>query len=281
MMQNMKQLAQQEQAQFWRVPEYGDLEMLSATYITHQFALHYHEEYVIGVVDRGHYRFWSRGAMRKIYANEIVFINPGEIHSGQANDAHGWRYRTLYPSVTLMRRIIHDVVGKEADAPLFNSPIVSDPTLARRFLNMHRCLQHSSSQLERDTLLIDTLSTVVRRHASNSAQGLQLGAERAAIRQACDYIHAHYDENIALSDLAQVVGFSPYYLSRVFKQEMGLPPHKYLTMVRVNRARHLLSAGIDIAVVAAMVGFVDQSHLSRWFKRVVGVPPGQFRAAAS
>ena len=65
-------------------------------------------------------------------------------------------------------------------------------------------------------------------------------------------------------------------MSRAFRAAYGLPPHAYLTNLRVQRARELLDAGLRPAEVAAHVGFTDQAHLTRHFKRVVGVPPGAY-----
>lgn len=275
----MAQLAPQENATFWRAPEYGDMELLRATYITHRFALHYHEEYVIGVIERGHYCCWYQGAMRQFYEGQIIIVNPGEIHSGHPLGATGWSYRTLYPSVTLMRQVAYEATGAQWRFPYFSGPTLNDPMLAQRLLVMHRVLEQSSTRLERDVLLHETLGLLIQRHAANQKRAPKVGSTQAVIRKVCDYIHAHHAQNIALVDLARVANLSPYHLARVFKREMGLPPHKYLTLVRINRARHLLSAGHDIATVAQWVGFADQSHLSKQFKRVVGVPPGQFRAA--
>jgi len=66
-------------------------------------------------------------------------------------------------------------------------------------------------------------------------------------------------------------------LLRVFRKELGIPPHAYLTQVRVLRAKKLLSVGIPIAQVAWETGFADRSHLNRHFKRLVGVAPGQYQ----
>ncbi len=63
---------------------------------------------------------------------------------------------------------------------------------------------------------------------------------------------------------------------RVFRQETGLPPHTYLIQLRINQAKAHLQAGETIAEVAAATGFSDQSHLTRRFKRIVGVTPGQY-----
>ena len=61
-------------------------------------------------------------------------------------------------------------------------------------------------------------------------------------------------------------------------RRVGLPPHAYQIQLRVARARELVAAGVPLAEVATMTGFADQSHLTRLFKRVVGIPPGQYAA---
>jgi AraC-like DNA-binding protein len=105
-------------------------------------------------------------------------------------------------------------------------------------------------------------------------------AEQKYIDRVRSYLEERYAENVTLDDLARFVNLSPYHLLRLFRQQTGLPPHTYLTQVRVRRARSLLRAGVPIAETALQVGFTDQSHLSRHFKRTVGVPPGQYARAS-
>src|SRR5258708_23166962 len=82
--------------------------------------------------------------------------------------------------------------------------------------------------------------------------------------------------------MAAAVHLSPYHFARQFKAASGLPPHQYVIARRVERAQHLLRADGEIGVtdVALRVGFSDQSKLSVPFKRIAGLPPGQFRISA-
>jgi AraC family transcriptional regulator len=101
-----------------------------------------------------------------------------------------------------------------------------------------------------------------------------------AVADAITYIQANYAREIKLEDVAAAVHLSPFHLARLFKQVSGLSPHQYLVQVRVNAARSLLSAGSgqrSLAEVAAAVGFADQSHLTRQFKRHFGLTPSQLR----
>jgi AraC-like DNA-binding protein len=81
----------------------------------------------------------------------------------------------------------------------------------------------------------------------------------------------------SLDDLAAESGMSPFALVRAFRAETGLPPHAYVNHLRVRLARQLLDRGVAPADVAAQAGFADQAHLTRHFKRVVGVPPRAYQ----
>jgi AraC family transcriptional regulator len=105
------------------------------------------------------------------------------------------------------------------------------------------------------------------------------GLSQARLQPVVEYIREHLEQNLSITEMAQMTGMSPYYFSRLFKQSTGLSPHQYLLKYRVEHAKQLLkTTNLSIAAVATQSGFVDQSHLSRHFKRQVGVPPSQFRA---
>lgn len=69
---------------------------------------------------------------------------------------------------------------------------------------------------------------------------------------------------------------APYYIARVFRAEVGLPPHAYLESVRIRQAQRLVARGMPLAQVAGATGFADQSHFTHRFKRLIGVTPGQY-----
>jgi AraC-like DNA-binding protein len=85
----------------------------------------------------------------------------------------------------------------------------------------------------------------------------------------------------SLASLATDLGLSRYQLLRAFRTTMGIPPYAWLAQYRVNRARALLESGLRPAEVAPLVGFADQAHLTRWFRRVLGVTPAAYRTSVS
>jgi AraC family transcriptional regulator len=96
-----------------------------------------------------------------------------------------------------------------------------------------------------------------------------------------DYVMAHLDEPIELETLAGMAGRSPFHFTRVFSKSVGLTPHRYVVYLRVRRAIELARGGRHgLAEIAARTGFADQSHLSRWIRRIHGVSIRQLLARA-
>jgi AraC family transcriptional regulator len=89
-----------------------------------------------------------------------------------------------------------------------------------------------------------------------------------------EYIQDQLETDLTVSGIAQAVYMSPYHFARLFKESTGQSPHQYVVEARVRKARDLLTTGkFTISEVAYHVGFTDQSHLTRHFKRVFGLPP--------
>lgn len=266
-----------EHAALWQVNELGErFDALAATYVTHAFTRHAHEGFAIGVIERGAETFLYRGRRWCADAGKIVVINPGEIHTGEAATRAGWSYRMIYPDASLLRRAASELAGRTCDVPFFPDAVIDDPLLYDALHRLHCALQQDAGKLETQTRLLTTLALLVRQHA-DARPGVPAPTANAAVQRARDYIHAHYAENVTLEALAGLEHFSPYHFVRVFRRATGMPPHVYLTHVRVARARALLRLGVPPAQVAQDTGFAHQSHLNRAFKRIVGVPPGAYR----
>ena len=92
--------------------------------------------------------------------------------------------------------------------------------------------------------------------------------------RAVEYIQDQLDTELTVSGIAKAVYMSPYHFTRLFKESTGQSPHQYVVDARVRKAKELLTTGkFTISEAARQVGFVDQSHLTRHFKRVFGLPP--------
>jgi len=93
-----------------------------------------------------------------------------------------------------------------------------------------------------------------------------------------EYIHAHLDTKVELSRLADVAGVNLYHFARAFKQSTGESPHQYVLRRRIEHAKELLRRPhLSVIEASARTGFVDQSHFSKVFRRMVGMAPSEYR----
>ena len=112
-----------------------------------------------------------------------------------------------------------------------------------------------------------------------AVRGSRGGLPGRKLRAVLEYIHQHLVTDLTLRDLAAIAHLSPYHFARLFKVSTGLPPRQYVIARRVEWAKQLLRGEDDLtlAQIAARAGFCDQAHLTRHFKRFVGVTPKRFR----
>jgi AraC-like DNA-binding protein len=195
-------------------------------------------------------------------------------HTGEAATREGYLYRTVYPKPALMQQVAEEVTVRAA-LPSFTRAVIRDESLRDRLLRFHRAVAEGAPTLSVESKLIDALAYLIRRYADDSRSGSHGLSERSAVRRVREYIDAHYDADVSLSELAALVDLSPFYLARAFQKDVGLPPHAYLETVRIKRSRELLLRGVPITDVAAAVGYGDQSHFTHRFKRLLGMTPGQ------
>lgn len=266
-----------QRVSFWHPRSLDDLELSHASYLNHTFPRHLHEEYIIGVVVRGAEEIKHHRAVHAAPAGSVILINPGEPHSNYSVDAQGFAYRTFYPSAGLLRQINRDITGRER-APLFPAPVVRRSPLFDPLLRLHVKLEQAGSALEQESEFILVMAQLFAAHESGGVTPAPAGGGHRYVRVAREYLEANYAENISLRQLASVSNISPFHLLRTFHEVIGLPPFEYQTQLRISQAKRLLRDGWSIAAVAAETGFADQSHLTRHFKRVVGVTPGKYFA---
>lgn len=162
--------------------------------------------------------------------------------------------------------------------PSFSQP---DPLIHGIGLALKSMLEAGSFS---DRLYVDSLTTALVTHLLRRCSvqkqipepAIQ-GLSRHQLEQVTDYIEHHLAQDLTLSELAAIAQISPSYFSALFKQSTGLAPHQFVIQRRIERAKQLLRQGKgSIAEIAHDLGFTHQSHLSRHFKRLVGVTPKAF-----
>jgi AraC family transcriptional regulator len=161
---------------------------------------------------------------------------------------------------------------------------IHDPTVLNCALLL---AEEAASPAAAGDLYVQSIANLLAVHVLRTYAGATLDVERGSslsalsVQRVKDYIDANVSAPLLLETLAKVAGTSPFHFARNFKAATGLPPHRYLTVQRIERAKTLLaSTSTPIADVASWVGFSNQSHFTGQFRKLVGRTPKQFRDAA-
>jgi AraC family transcriptional regulator len=121
---------------------------------------------------------------------------------------------------------------------------------------------------------------LIARHSKEPKIRVRGTLGKHVLAQFKEYVTAHLDEQIEVATLANIAGRSPFHFTRVFARSVGVTPHRYVVHLRLQRATELVREGrFGLTKIAATIGFADQSHLSRWVRRVHGVALSQLSAA--
>lgn len=219
---------------------------------------------------------------------ERTLIGPGRFCVTPGNASAFWQHSgnpeilQLYLRKSVYEHAVEEMFGGASSALTPRFAIV-DPLLEQLAIAVLNALREGSAD---DRVYVETLAHVIavhlaRAHSARSTARSAApadGLSRARIRRLLDYIEQHLGEDLSLEAMAAEVELSPLYLVRAFRAVVGQSPHQYVVSRRVEHARRLLSGtATPIADIALAAGFSSQSHLSNWFRRIVGVSPAAYR----
>lgn len=248
------------------------LDLLTARFDRHRYAPHTHAEFTIGVCVDGAELIDYRGGRIRTGPGSIVVLAPGEVHTGGPAACEGYAYRAMYPDVSLLSE-------GTLTLPHFREPLLDDPELAAALRTAHTELSVCPDLLEAESRIPWLLTALARRHSTARPVCDTIPGAGHVAHAVRERLADELQSPPSLADLAADLGLSRYQLLRAFRTTMGIPPYAWLAQHRVDRARGLLEAGRRPAEVAGLVGFADQAHLTRWFRRVLGVTPAAYRTS--
>ncbi|MBY0467412.1 MAG: AraC family transcriptional regulator [Burkholderiaceae bacterium] len=218
----------------------------------------------------------GRGGRTILRADEIAIIPSGQPHT------FAWREAATVSCVYLDPHLLGEACDAEvvpalgALRPCFG---LTD-ALSRELiiaLAMEATAGFPSGRACVDTLEQALLFAVLRRSRPVRPPRPTPSLPAKRLAAVLDHIEAHFTEDLGLDELAAVACMSRFHFARAFKAATGEPPHRYLTGRRIREAKRLLATDLPLAVIAAALGFSDQSHFSARFRDWVGLSPGAFR----
>ena len=260
-----------ERVAAWRPPVPGVREVFHARFVDHAYPPHTHDTWTILLVDAGGVRYSLDRHDHGMTGSTVSVLPPHVVHDGRAATAGGFRKRVVYIEPT--------VLGEAMIGAAVDRPVVSDAGLVRRVGALHRALRHPDDAFEAEARLSFVAEGLRRALRPGGAGGryeplLSPPSDLAGMLR--DLLDARLFDAVTLNDAGAELGASPTHLVRCFTRTFGVAPHAYVLGRRIDAARRHLLDGRPLAEVAVAVGFHDQSHLTRHFRRHVGTTPARY-----
>lgn len=238
------------------------------------FPSHFHEYYVIGLIEAGERRMECRGEEYLLGPGAVILLNPGDSHGCAQSGEGSLDYRAFNIPKEVVGELAGEIMGKEGLLG-FKSRVAWERETAWAVGRLHRMVMEGAGQLQKEEGLFLLMEWLFARYGQPFSQCIPACGRE--IMAACAYMEEHFAERICLEELCRAAGLSKSALLRAFAREKGVTPYRYLENIRIDRAKKLLEQGRSPAQAAVSAGFFDQSHFTNYFSRFIGMPPGMYR----
>lgn len=236
------------------------------------FPSHVHDHYVIGTVLEGERVLVSDNHEHVLKKGDVFIFCPGISHSCSSADDKTFSFLSLNIANPVMLSFVIET-GYGAVLPDFPRTVIRDECLSRELEALIGLILNQSSAIYKKERLLSMSSCLFK---YSHMQIEERNPSREEIEKASLFMRMHFREHLSLEDIASPLGISKSTLIRAFSREKGLTPYLFLESVRIESAKALLEKGVFPSSVALDVGFSDQSHFSKAFKRLTGVTPGMY-----
>jgi AraC-like DNA-binding protein len=247
----------------------GIREVFHARMVDYAYPAHCHDTWAILIVDDGAITYDLDHRERFAAGSTVTVLPPGVPHDGgPAPGAEGFRKREFYLDETLLPRALAGAAVDRAS--------LSDGPLRAALSRLHDRLVLDGPDL---TLGAEAGISLIAERVAGHLAGLSRAAEPASgpvARRLREFLDSRVRDDVRLAEAAVLLDRSVPHLVRSFTREFGLSPYAYVLGRRIDAARALLLRGAAPAEVAAAVGFYDQAHFTRHFKRHTSVTPAAY-----
>lgn len=236
----------------------------------------FHERYAVCACRTAAAGWRYRGKQHQLEDRSIMLLEPGETHRNTVVHKRS-DFKVLFIAPELFGRAAQGL--GLSGVPHFRLAQTENTRLFAALQRLCASCEGGGTPLQQQSLLMGCVRLLLgygeTAPPAAGSQSIQHAVERARA-----YLQAHFDEGVTLDELARAAGASPFHLVRAFALRLGLPPHAYQIHVRIERARSLLRQGMLPVHVAAHVGFADQSHFTRHFKKIMRITPSDYVAGS-
>lgn len=238
--------------------------------------------YLIHTVLSGKGSFHMRGQKYELYAGDSFVICPKEMYCYEADAFNPWHYCWIAFQGHGAEQLLSSV-NISAHRPVVHHP--GNRRIITLYRKMYQTLQQSAALCDMEvTGYMKLLFAEYGRANQVTAPPVQTETQsdiERQIQQAVRYLTFQFAESISIEQVAQSLGYNRIYLSKMFKQFTGMTPMQYLTKIRMERAKTLLSSGLTIEQISKSVGYKDPLYFSKQYKKWHGSTPSDHRAELS
>ncbi|MGF1754204.1 AraC family transcriptional regulator [Vibrio makurazakiensis] len=236
---------------------------------------HSHDEFSFGIIESGCAAYTNLGSNHAIGKGDIVTINPADVHSCNPESGE-WSYKMLFVDSLWLGDIQQQVLGrKDSDYYAFQYDFERHPKIRRYFQELYQSLMNGSTSLAAEYHLYRFIEHSFQRDVMSSSKVSRNLPNLIKIREK---LLDNVANNLTMTELSDEIGVSQYHLIRSFKQYYGLSPHAYLLDERIKRAKQMLKKGSTIVDTSQSLGFSDQAHFQRNFKKRMAVTPRVYQS---
>lgn len=236
------------------------------------YSKHSHETFALSILRSGEIEVEFHSKPSQILSpNKIVVFNPNEVHRTKSKKKENIDYFTLHLDVKWCK----NVQNEEDFMNLQN--LIEEKNIYKELLQIFTSIINTDTEIN-----INRLKTILERilteyksfHKSDESVD-----EHIIFKEVEKYIQNNLCHAITLSDISKAIGYNEFYIIRVFKKKFGLTPHAFLINKRIEKARQELTQNRDINLsqLSCDVGFYDQSHFCKVFKRVFAKTPNNYK----
>lgn len=259
--------------QFYRDKDLPFEIKLSDTISDLSYKKHSHEEYSLGIVNKGESSFWCEGKLTEICQKTLVFIPNNIVHACNPNSDKPWKYKMIYVQPYWVKGFMESNGDGIISYPIVKD--ISNPKLFRETNKLIDILISPVNFLEKEASLLSIFEKMVGE--VDQREYLSHKKIQPKLKTIKEYLHQYFLEKITLDQLEQVSGLNKFFIIRSFKEQFSIPPHTYQTLLRINYAKKELRKSRSITEVVYETGFYDQSHFNKAFKNHVGVTPERYQ----
>lgn len=248
-------------------------------YCNFSFPRHFHDEYLIQIIKEGQNDFYCQGKLYKAYPGDTVLINPSEIHNGNSRKNEHLDYNVFYLDPNSLTEIFGEDSNPSSLSFSFSQTVVRDPNLFCKIAKLFTTIEaEANDEIFLTEQYLNVIQTIARNYSNDIPGNSSLESQYSPrLKILKEYIHDNLGNKLLLAEMSRLCFTSPFHLLRIFTKFTGITLYQFILVRRIEKAKELLKARQSIHDVTFQMGFSDQSHFTRSFKKMVGLTPRQYQ----